>query len=183
MQRSLVKGGRRQLAGKPLATRRDLLIAGTLRGGQASSVFKGRGYTTCGNHYLPTNSRANVPKKVAPVDPAYLRYCSMLFKFKSKAAGNLIMLEPSGRRVLEIIGKTPGPKGIILPEEMPGATRALEAAVEREEAEQQVAIDEAKAKGQIPPRGGDVSLRQRALPFLDMLRRSSQAGEVIIWGV
>ena len=29
----------------------------------------------------------------------------MLYKFKSKAAGDLIMLEPNGRRVLEIIGK------------------------------------------------------------------------------
>ena len=43
----------------------------------------------------------------------------MLYKFKSKAAGDLIMLEPNGRRVLEIIGKDAGPKGIILPEEMP----------------------------------------------------------------
>ena len=32
----------------------------------------------------------------------------MLYKFKSKAAGDLIMLEPNGRRVLEIIGKDPG---------------------------------------------------------------------------
>lgn len=48
----------------------------------------------------------------------------MLYKFKSKAAGDLIMLEPNGRRVLEIIGKDAGPKGIILPEEMPGAIGA-----------------------------------------------------------
>ena len=41
----------------------------------------------------------------------------MLYKFKSKAAGDLIMLEPNGRRVLQIIGKEPGPKGIVLPEE------------------------------------------------------------------
>lgn len=107
----------------------------------------------------------------------------MLFNFKSKAAGNLIMLEPSGRRVLEIIGKIPGPKGIILPEEMPGAAVALQAAVEREEAERQAVINEAGPRDQILPEGEDVSLRRRALPFLDMLRRSSQAGEVIVWGV
>ena len=40
-----------------------------------------------------------------------------------KAAGDLIMLEPNGRRVLEIIGKDAGPKGIILPEQMPGRDR------------------------------------------------------------
>ena len=107
----------------------------------------------------------------------------MLYKFKSKAAGDLIMLEPNGRRVLEIIGKDPGPKGIILPEEMPAAMKALEAAIQREEAEHQAAIDEAKAKGETPPRFEAISLRQRAVPFLDMLRRCSAAGKEIVWGV
>jgi hypothetical protein len=85
--------------------------------------------------------------------------------------------------VLQIIGKDPGPKGIILPEEMPAATKALEAAIEREEAEHQAAIDEAKAKGETPPRFDAISLRQRAVPFLDMLRRCSAADKEIVWGV
>ena len=42
----------------------------------------------------------------------------MLYKFKSKTTGDLIMLEPNGRRVLEVIGKEAGLKGIILPEQM-----------------------------------------------------------------
>ena len=107
----------------------------------------------------------------------------MLYKFKSKAAGDLIMLEPNGRRVLEIIGKDAGPKGIILPEEMPGAIRALDAAIVREEAEQQAAIEEAQAKGEVPPRFAEISLRQRAVPFIDMLKRCSAAGREIVWGV
>lgn len=107
----------------------------------------------------------------------------MLYKFKSKAAGDLIMLEPNGRRVLEIIGKDPGPKGIILPEEMPAALGALENAIAREEADQEAAVEEAKAKGQVPPNFGEVSLRQRAVPFLDMLRRCEKAGKEIVWGV
>jgi hypothetical protein len=107
----------------------------------------------------------------------------MLYKFKSKAAGDLIMLEPNGRRVLEIIGKDPGPKGIILPEEMPAAIQALEAAIVREEQQQQAAIEEARAKGETPPRFEPISLRQRAVPMLDMLRRASQAGKEIVWGV
>ena len=107
----------------------------------------------------------------------------MLYKFKSKAAGDLIMLEPNGRRVLEIIGKDAGPKGIILPEEMPEAMRKLDAAIAREEAEQKAAIEEAKANGQVPPRFDAVSLRQRAVPFIDMLKRCSAAGKEIVWGV
>jgi hypothetical protein len=107
----------------------------------------------------------------------------MLYKFKSKAAGDLIMLEPNGRRVLQIIGKDPGPKGIILPEEMPAAVNALDAAIAKEEAEQKAAIEEAKAKGEVPPKFDAVSLRQRAVPFIDMLKRCEQAGKEIVWGV
>lgn len=107
----------------------------------------------------------------------------MLYKFKSKAAGDLIMLEPNGRRVLEIIGKDPGPKGIIEPAQMPAALAALDAAIAREESEQQAAVDEAKGKGETPPRAGDVSLRQRAVPFIDMLKRCEKAGADIVWGV
>lgn len=107
----------------------------------------------------------------------------MLYKFKSKAAGDLIMLEPNGRRVLEIIGKDPGAKGIVLPEEMPGAIRALENAIAREEAEHRAAIDEAKAKGEVPPKFDAISLRQRALPFIEMLRRCEKDKKEIVWGV
>jgi hypothetical protein len=107
----------------------------------------------------------------------------MLYKFKSKAAGDLIMLEPNGRQVLQIIGKDPEPKGIIEPAQMPGAIVALEAAIVREEAEQNAAAEEAKAKGEVPPRSDAISLRQRAVPFLDMLRRCEKAGNEIVWGV
>ena len=106
-----------------------------------------------------------------------------MYKFKSKAAGDLIMLEPNGRRVLEIIGKDAGPKGIIQPGEMPGAISALERAIAQEESEQKAAQDEARAKGQVAPRFDAVSLRQRAVPFLDMLRRASSAGKEVVWGV
>jgi len=82
-----------------------------------------------------------------------------------------------------VIGKDPGPKGIILPEQMAAAAAALEAEVAREEAQQKAAIDEAKARGENPPRFDPVSLRQRAQPFVEMLRRSEKAGAEIVWGV
>jgi hypothetical protein len=107
----------------------------------------------------------------------------MLYKFKSKAAGDLIMLEPNGRRVLEIIGKEPKPKGIILPEQIPSAIAALEAAIVKDEADQKTLVEQAKANNQIPPRVDGVSLRQRAVPFLDMLRRCQKADTEIVWGV
>lgn len=107
----------------------------------------------------------------------------MLYKFKSKAAGDLIMLEPNGRRVLEIIGKDTGPQGIIEAPQMPAAISALESAIAQEEAAHKAAADEAKAKGEPAPRAEGVSLRQRAVPFIDMLKRCEQAKQEIVWGV
>jgi cyclopropane-fatty-acyl-phospholipid synthase len=108
----------------------------------------------------------------------------MLFKFKSKATGDLIMLEPNGRRVLQLIGKEPGPSGIIQPGQMTDAVAALEKAIAEEEAAQKAAEDEARAKGEQPRAKPEVvSLRQRAVPFIEMLRRAQAAGKDVVWGV
>lgn len=98
----------------------------------------------------------------------------MLYKFKSKDYGDVIMLELNGRRVLEIIGKDAGPKGIILPEQMPAAIEALQAAiVEEERAEKEAGVVQGDGPG----------LRQRALPFIELLQRNHQAGHEVVWGV
>ena len=108
----------------------------------------------------------------------------MLYKFKSKATGDLIMLEPNGRRVLQLIGKSPDATGIIQPPQMAAAIAALEAAVAQEEADQKAAEQEAEAKGEkLQPKADTVSLRQRAVPFIEMLRRSEAAGKDVVWGV
>ena len=108
----------------------------------------------------------------------------MLYKFKSKATGDLIMLEPQGKQVLQIIGKAPGPKGIIEPCEMLAAIDALHAAVAREEAAHAAAEQAAKDAGE-PVAGGakGISLRQRAVPFVDMLRRAHAEDKEVVWGV
>ena len=105
----------------------------------------------------------------------------MLYKFKSKTTGDLIMLEPNGRRILEIIGKTPDAKGILLAAQMPAALARLEEAIAQEQADRRAACARDESVD------GDVdmplSLRQRARPFIDMLKRCSDAGNDIVWGV
>ena len=98
----------------------------------------------------------------------------MLYKFKSKNTGDVIMLEPNARKILEIIGKDAGPSGIILPEEMPAAIKALQDAVTLEES------GDAEA-GAVP--GDALGLRQRATPFIDMLQRNHKGGSDVVWGV
>lgn len=103
----------------------------------------------------------------------------MIYKFKSKAAGDVIMMGPSGDQVLRILGKEPAPKGIVEPADMPAAIAALEKAVLDEEA----ARKDAEAEGEASRKGDGISLRQRAWPLVEMMKRAHAAGEPIVWGV
>jgi cyclopropane-fatty-acyl-phospholipid synthase len=107
----------------------------------------------------------------------------MLYKFKSKATGDLILLEPQGRQFLSLIGKPVEPKGIIEPEHMGQAILALQNAVKTEEAQQAQAVAQAQAEGHAPPKFEAISLRQRCKPIIDMLQRCEKAGQAIVWGV
>ncbi|MEO8297327.1 MAG: DUF1840 domain-containing protein [Burkholderiales bacterium] len=107
----------------------------------------------------------------------------MLYKFKSKAAGDLIMTQPVGDRIMGLLDREPTAQGIFLPEQMPAAIAALEAAIAAEEAEhaQTQALASAEGRGPLPRR--EISLRQRAWPLIEMLRRCQAAGHEIVWGV
>lgn len=110
----------------------------------------------------------------------------MLYKFKSQVTGDLIMLEPNGRQILQLIGKGDAAslvKGILLPPDMPAAITALERAVAEDDAVQQQRLEAAKAAGEKLQRTETVSLRQRAVPFIDMLKRCKAADKEIVWGV
>lgn len=108
----------------------------------------------------------------------------MLYKFKSKATGDLIMLQPNGKSVLEIIGKdATAASGIIQPAQMAAAIAALEAAVAKEEQARQNLAAEAKVRGEDSPRIEAISLRQRTQPFIDMLKRCLKEDKDIVWGV
>ncbi|MEO8249911.1 MAG: DUF1840 domain-containing protein [Burkholderiales bacterium] len=110
----------------------------------------------------------------------------MIYKFKSRATGDLIMLEADGRQMLEIIGKHAGPQGIILPDEMEEAVTKLRAAIDRAEkqppAEAAPKPPRTDGYGEVPAER-DVTLRQRAVPFIDMLHECKAAGKEIVWGV
>ena len=103
----------------------------------------------------------------------------MLYKFKSKAAGDLIMLEQHGSQVLRIIGKEPAPKGIVLCADMPQAISRLQEAIAKQEdmARAQQPDDDATEPAEL------ITLRQRALPFMDMLRRCMAHECDVVWGV
>jgi len=107
----------------------------------------------------------------------------MIYKFKSKAAGDLIMLEANGRQLLKILEKNfpeQQAQGILTVAQMPRAVQAIEEAIA---AEDRMRAEVTQARAPAGNSGGAISLRQRLVPFLAMVRRCMQAKEPIVWGV
>ncbi len=111
----------------------------------------------------------------------------MLFKFKSQASSDLIMLEADARRVLKIILGNDPVKGIVQFEDLPAAIAALASAVAQDESDRKQRAD----KGQALLSGEDdehvplntVSLTQRAAPMLKLLKRCLAEKSDMVWGV
>ena len=109
----------------------------------------------------------------------------MLYKFKSKAAGNLIMFEVHGDQILRLIGKEPGPKGILTVAELPSAIAVLERLRQESEVGSKGSTGSTGSTGnpQATRAPHEVSLAQRAQPFRVMLERSFKEGQEVVWGV
>ncbi len=106
----------------------------------------------------------------------------MLYRFKSRAAADLVMLEPAGRRLLEVLGREPSPQGIFEWADLPDLMQRLEQAIEQEETLLEEAERQAQAQGQ-SIRRPEVSLRQRLWPMREMMRRCQAEQQPIVWGV
>jgi Domain of unknown function (DUF1840) len=110
----------------------------------------------------------------------------MLYRFKSKACADVVMLEPVGKRVLELLGKDPAAPGILLAHDMPQAVATLRAAVvaddlAREKRRQaHAALDEVEPPSSLNDR---VTLRMRVAPFLELLGHSMREHTEVVWGV
>ena len=116
----------------------------------------------------------------------------MIYKFKSPATGDLIMLAPQGDLVLRLLGREPAAQGVIEPADMPAALQALQAAIAAAEAPaagaaaNQNANANADADADATERDGAVravGLRQRLWPMVEMLRRAHAADARVVWGV
>lgn len=115
----------------------------------------------------------------------------MLYKFKSKACADLIMLEADGRRILKaMIGDDPV-KGIVQVAELPLALARLEAAVAQDEALRKAQAEKSTARAAGEETGMDdeqealpaIRLGQRAAPMQQMLRRCIDEAADLVWGV
>lgn len=103
-----------------------------------------------------------------------------MYRFKSKAHADLIMMSPVGDQILAILGREPAAQGIIEASALPAAIEALEKAI----AAAEMARQGGGRDGEGEDRGAvAVGLAQRAWPMLEMMRRSLREQADIVWGV
>ncbi|GAA4324031.1 DUF1840 domain-containing protein [Pigmentiphaga soli] len=105
----------------------------------------------------------------------------MLVTFRSKAAGEVIMLAEHAKPLLELAGKSfdgqLDPRGVFTPEQLPAAITGIERALGLEKRPQ---FDEDDPE-QAALAARYVSLKQRAFPLLDMLRAARDKGVNVTW--
>jgi len=108
---------------------------------------------------------------------------AMLYRFKSEAGADVIMLAATAQLLLRLMGRDDSPQGIVNPEDLSTARARLEAGVAAEEAEIAALRVAALTAGEKPPRAEGVSLRQRAWPLRELLRAAEREGVAVVWGV
>lgn len=113
----------------------------------------------------------------------------MLYTFKSQVAAEVTMMKVTAEELLKIIGKPAEARGIITAAQAPAAIAALRAAIEqREAAAKAQKTNEAEDGEKSGDDDGDqynkgISLRHRAVPFIELLELTSAAGKDVVWGV
>lgn len=107
----------------------------------------------------------------------------MIYRFTCKAAADLIVTGPIGDHILRIIGKDPAPTGILSVAAMPAAMQALAQAI-AQDSEPRMQAAPVDSASRTPTQDEDdevVSLRQRAWPIQEMMRRARDEDEPIVW--
>jgi hypothetical protein len=98
----------------------------------------------------------------------------MLYEFKSRASGSIIMKEDIGDMVLRAGGLSPSAKGIITAEQIPAVLAKLRQAIAAGKA---AAENPESKESEFTP-----SLAMRSITFLELLERSQAAGKDVTWG-
>ncbi|AOY95041.1 hypothetical protein BKK79_24775 [Cupriavidus sp. USMAA2-4] len=95
----------------------------------------------------------------------------MLLTLHSKAAPDITLPRDLAQYLLGLVGKRIGERGVIRPDELPGAIERLESALGH--------------GGEAPLADARRSavLSRRAYPFLDMLRAARRQQADILWGI
>ncbi|WP_298826581.1 DUF1840 family protein [uncultured Piscinibacter sp.] len=105
----------------------------------------------------------------------------MIYKSQCKATGDVLMLGLGGDEVPRAMGIALATRGVIEPAARSVAIEAIEAAVARDSAAQDLSGHAAR-EGAAPPEDGGMTLRQRAWPLTEMIKRAQAARKPIVTG-
>ncbi len=110
----------------------------------------------------------------------------MIVIFKSDAAGDVIMFGDVAHRLMKIMGKEVTDKGIVTVEQLADAIARIEAAIADDKAQHANVAEEDRPVSETGARGENrpfVTLTQRAVPLLELLRWSLKKKKPMTWGV
>ena len=124
----------------------------------------------------------------------------MIYEFRSRATGSIVMMGQVAEKMLGILGKPTGPQGIITVEQLPEAIARLRAAIADEQRAREAAREAAHASERAasalptPAAGGEyddeeagpgtaISFEARAQPLIEMFDRALAGKRDVTWGV
>ena len=103
--------------------------------------------------------------------------------FRSRAAGEIVMMGDTAQRLLALIGKPMTERGVIPVNQLADAIERLTGAVEQEKRLAGTRQEEAGAGDGDLAAEPPVGLAQRAFPLVAMLRAAQRFGADVTWGV
>jgi hypothetical protein len=109
----------------------------------------------------------------------------MAITLRSRAAGDLILLNDLARELLGRLGKDSGSPGILEPKDMVAALATLRALPDGTQADDVAEADDegAPPKAEAPFADATVPLRHRAVPLVRMIEFALAENQPIVWGV
>ncbi|NIC40859.1 DUF1840 domain-containing protein [Aquabacterium sp. A08] len=106
----------------------------------------------------------------------------MLYRFKSQATADLVMLVADAQGALRLIGKDLTPEGVISPDQLPWAIDILQHAWREDNdlglREDTYATEQLAEQDDENP---DVRLSQRLVPLVNMLELANKAQVAVVW--
>ena len=104
----------------------------------------------------------------------------MLVKFRSKAFANITMFGDVAVRLLRLMGHSGTVPSAIKPEDIPEALNRLRIAIEGEVTPADEIISDETADSE-DPEEDPVSLRNRALPLIELLEAAEKENVAVMW--
>jgi hypothetical protein len=103
---------------------------------------------------------------------------TMLVKFHSSSSGEILMFAEAARPILEALGKERTARGVIMQNELEAVIARLEEVLARWRGERRGEADSGDKGDDAAPQ---VSLAQRAVPFLELLQRTRADDGYVMW--